>query len=848
MDSEIYDIIDDKVKKANKALKEFKKLSQKTIDEIVKQMALTAMANHVELAKMAIEETNRGVLEDKIIKNMFASEYVWDSIKDKKTIGIIKEDEAQNYIEIAEPLGVIAGVTPVTNPTSTTIFKALICVKTANPIIFGFHPGAQKCCVKTAQLLRDIAIKFGAPENCIQWIETPSIQATSQLMNHPGVNVVLATGGTDMVKSAYSTGKPALGVGPGNVPCYVEKSVDLLQACNDIILSKTFDNGMICASEQSVIVDKDISEEFEKIMKHNKCKFLNEEEIQKLSSLCFKNNKLNPEIVGKTAKQIADMSGISAPEDVKILICRLFEVGREVPLSGEKLSPVLGYYIAKNNKEAFEICKGVLEFFGKGHTAVIHSNNQKTIKDYGLEMEAGRIIVNSPSSQGAIGGIYNTNTPSLTLGCGSYGKNSTSLNISCNQLINIKKIFMRRNNMQWFKLPPKIYFEKNSINYIETAENISRVFIVTDKTMVKLNNIEKITSCLKRRNCCYEIFSDVSPDPDVSTVFEGLKLLNKFNPDTIIAFGGGSVIDAAKGIWLFSGDSNIEFKQLRTKFMDIRKRICKFPKFHRNINFIAIPTTSGTGSEVTSFAVITDKEKNIKYPLADYSLTPDVAIIDPQFVLSLPKTAVADTGMDVLTHAIEAYVSTMASDYTDGLCVQAVKLVNEYLRSSFNVGDSVSREKMHNAGCIAGMAFTNAFLGLNHSMAHKLGAEFNISHGRANAIKYNSCLPTKFTCFPKYKNFIADIKYAYLSEIIGEKGNTKEESISNLIGWINQLNKNLSIPSSLKELGIDEKEFLNKVEHLSELAHEDQCTGTNPRFPLIEEIKEIYLNCYYGTI
>ena len=834
--------------------KEYKKLSQKTIDEIVKQMAIASMIHHVELAKMTIEETNRGVLEDKIIKNMFASEYVWDSIKDKKTIGILKEDSAKDYIEIAEPLGVIAGVTPVTNPTSTTIFKSLICVKTANPIIFGFHPGAQKCCVKTAQILRDVAVKFGAPENCIQWIETPSIEATSQLMNHPGVNVVLATGGSAMVKSAYSTGKPALGVGPGNVPCYVEKSADLLQACNDIILSKTFDNGMICASEQSVIVDEDVSEEFERIMEHNKCKFLNEEEIQKLSSLCFKNNRLNPEIVGKTAKQIADMSGIDAPDDVKILICRLFGVGKEIPLSGEKLSPVLGYYIAKTNKEAFEICKDVLEFFGKGHTAVIHSNNQKIIKDYGLEMEAGRIIVNSPSSQGAIGGIYNTNTPSLTLGCGSYGKNSTSLNVSCDQLINIKKIFMRRNNMQWFKLPPKIYFEKNSIDYIETAENINRVFIVTDKTMIELNAVQKITACLKRRNCCYEIFSDVSPDPDVSTVFDGLKMLNKFNPDTIIAFGGGSVIDAAKGIWLFSGDSNIEFEQLRTKFMDIRKRICKFPKFHRNISFIAIPTTSGTGSEVTSFAVITDKEKNIKYPLADYSLTPDVAIIDPQFVMSLPKSAVADTGMDVLTHAIESYVSTMANDYTDGLCIQAVKLVNDYLESSFNIGDSISREKMHNAACIAGMSFTNAFLGLNHSMAHKLGAEFNISHGRANAIllpyviKYNSSIPTKFACFPKYKNFIADIKYAYISEIIGRNGNTKEESINNLINWINQLNKNLNIPSSLKDMGVDEKEFLDKVDYLSELAHEDQCTGTNPRFPLINEIKQIYLNCYYGTI
>ncbi len=854
----ITEMINSLAENAKKALEEYRVLNQEDVDKIVKAMAFAAMENHAKLAKMAYEETSRGVLEDKIIKNMFAAEYIWNSIKNEKTVGVLEENLAQGYIKIADPLGVIAGVTPVTNPTSTTIFKALICAKTRNPIIFGFHPGAQKCCVKTAQILRDAAIKAGAPENSMQWIEHPSIEATSALMNHKDVDVVLATGGSGMVKSAYSTGKPALGVGPGNVPCYIEKTANLKRACNDLILSKTFDNGMICASEQSVIVDEDISDSFESIMKENGCYFLNEEETDKLTAYMIVPEKktLNGKVAGQSAYQIASGAGIKVSENTKILIVKLEGVGRDYPLSVEKLSPVLSYYRVKNADEGFKIAKEVLKFNGEGHTATIHTSDENLARAFGLNMDAGRIIVNSPSSHGAIGDIYNSAVPSLTLGCGSRGKNSTTDNISTKNLINIKKVYKRRVNMQWFKVPPKIYFEEGSLSYLEDMENINRVLIVTDNTMVKLGYTDKVIYHLNNRKnkCDFEIFSNINPDPDVETVWQGLERMREFNPDCIVALGGGSAIDAAKAMWLFFEYPQLDFQGLKLKFMDIRKRVYEYPKSHK-IKMVAVPTTSGTGSEVTSFAVITDKKENIKYPLADYFLTPDVAIIDPQFVRFLPKSATADTGMDVLTHAIEAYVSTMASDYTDALSAKAVKMVFENLKRAYDNGDNdlEAREKMHNASCIAGMAFTNAFLGLNHSMAHKLGGEFHIPHGRANAIllpyviKYNASLPSKFSAFPKYESFKADKKYAELAEIIGKSGSTAEESINNLIDAVTLLNKNLNIPTSLKELGISEEEFLSKVDALSEIAHEDQCTGTNPRYPLISEIKDIYLKCYYGN-
>ncbi|MDO4199355.1 MAG: bifunctional acetaldehyde-CoA/alcohol dehydrogenase [Clostridia bacterium] len=857
INEEIEKKVDLLVENAKRALEKYKGFTQEEVDKITYQASLAAMENRVRFAKSAVSETGRGIFEDKIIKDMFASEYVWNSVKGEKTVGVINRDEQSGYEEIAEPLGVVAGVTPVTNPTSTTIFKSLICLKTRNPIIFAFHPNAQNCSVETAKILRDVAVKNGAPENCIQWIEEPSLEATTMLMNHTGVDVVLATGGSGMVKSAYSTGKPALGVGPGNVPCYIEKTADLNQTCNDLIMSKTFDNGMICASEQSVIVDEKIADLFERIMKVNGCYFLNDDEIPKLESYVIRpeTKTLNGSVAGKSAYEIARNANIEVPKDTKILIVRLEGVGREYPLSVEKLSPVLSYYKAGSTEEAFNICKNVINFGGLGHTAVVHSKDRSVIERYSKIMNVGRVIVNSPSSQGAIGDIYNCAIPSLTLGCGSWGKNSTTSNISVQNLVNIKRVFKRRNNMQWFKVPPKIYFESGSISYLKEMKGISRVFVVSDKTMEKLGNVKKIVSCLNERenDCLFKVFSDINPDPDVETVWKGLEIMKDFGPDCIVALGGGSVIDAAKAMWLFYEYPDLDFAGLKLKFMDIRKRIYKYPSEHK-IPLVAIPTTSGTGSEVTSFAVITDKKENVKYPLADYYLTPSVAIIDPDLVMTLPKSATADTGMDVLTHALEAYVSVMANDYTDALAEKAAKLVFEYLQRAYDNGenDPEAREKMHNASTIAGMAFTNAFLGLNHSMAHKLGGEFHIPHGRANAIllpyvtKYNSKLPSKMVAFPKYKEFIADKKYSKMAQIMGIDGNNDNERIQNLINAIKELNKHFKIPETLKEYGIDENEFLSKVDELSELAHEDQCTGSNPRYPLVSEIKELYMKCYYG--
>lgn len=855
--ADVNEMIDNLAKNAEKALEEYMELNQEQVDKIVNAMALAGLDHHMELARLAIEETKRGVYEDKVIKNIFSTEYIWHSIENEKTVGIINENELEGYVEVAEPIGIVAGVTPVTNPTSTTMFKSLICAKARNPIIFGFHPSAQKCSVRAAEILRDAAIKAGAPKYCIQWIEEPSIEATTALMNHPKVSLILATGGAGMVKSAYSCGKPALGVGPGNAPCYIEKTANLKRACTDLMLSKTFDNGMICASEQAVIVDKDIQEAFEWYMKENNCYFLNDEETRTISAYVMQNGKVNSKVVGQPASVIASDAGISVPQDTKILIARLFGVGPDFPLSHEKLSPVLAYYVVDDYKDGFEICKSILDYGGLGHSAIIHSSDQNIIKEFGETMKVGRIIANSPSSQGAIGDIYNTNTPSLTLGCGSYGNNSTTSNVSTVNLINTKKIAQRRVNMQWFKIPPKIYFEKDSIQYLENMEGISRAFIVTDNTMVKLGYVDRALYYLRKREqyCHAKIYSEVEPDPDVDTIMRGVEEMREFKPDVIIALGGGSAIDAAKGMWLFYEHPDATFDGLKQKFMDIRKRVVKFPNLGRLAKFVAVPTTSGTGSEVTAFAVITDKKDgNIKYPLADYALKPDVAIIDPQFVMSLPKSATADTGIDVLTHALEAYVSNMASDYTDGLALQAMDLVFSYLKRAYDNGenDAIAREKMHNASCIAGMAFTNAFLGLNHSMAHKLGGEYHIPHGRANAlllpyvIKYNATKPTKFATFPKYEYFIADQKYAKAARFLGFSGSSAEESVDNLISAIRTLMKDIGLPSSIKECGVDEAVFMSNLRKLSENAHDDQCTGANPRYPLVEEIMELYKRAYYG--
>ncbi|MDR1254027.1 MAG: bifunctional acetaldehyde-CoA/alcohol dehydrogenase [Oscillospiraceae bacterium] len=852
-------VIDSLVKKAKVALNEYMKLSQEQVDRIVHAMTIAALDKHLYLAKLAVEETNRGIVEDKIIKNMFASEYIWHSIKYEKSVGVVKENELEGYIEVAEPVGVVAAITPVTNPTSTTIFKSLICTKTRNPIIFGFHPGAQNCSVEAAKILLDAAIAAGAPKNCIQWIECPSKEASALLMNHPGVSLILATGGSAMVKAAYSAGKPALGVGPGNVPCYIEESANLERSCTDLMLSKTFDNGMICASEQAVIVDKAIVEDFERIMKENNCYFLNKKEIVKLSNYAYSAEKkaINADIVGKSANWIATQAGLSVPERTKILIARLPDVGVEYPLSMEKLSPILAYFVVENSKEGFEMAGKMLEFGGLGHSAVIHSENEEIISAYGEKMKVGRVISNAPSSQGAIGDIYNANTPSLTLGCGSYGHNSTISNVSSVNLVNRKRIAKRRVNMQWFKIPHKIYFEYGSVQYLQKMTDIDRAFIVTDPTMVKLGNVDKVLYYLRKREryCHSEIFSDVEPDPSVDTILRGAAAMRGFKPNVIIALGGGSAMDAAKGMWLFYERPESSFDNMKLKFMDIRKRTYKFPQLGSKAKFVAIPTTSGTGSEVTGFTVVTDKNSgNIKYPLADYAVQPDVAIMDPQFVMSLPKEPTADTGMDVLTHAMEAYVSVMASDYTDGLALHAIDIVFKYLPMAYKYGDKdiVAREKMHNASCIAGMAFTNAFLGLNHSMAHKLGGEYHIPHGRANAIllpyvvEYNAQKPTKFATFPKYEKFVADEKYAKIACIIGKSGKNKEESIKNLVQSLKDLQKEINIPLSIADCGVDEATFFNNLQKLSENAHEDQCTTANPRYPLIDEIKKIYTNAFYG--
>ncbi|MEG2956538.1 MAG: bifunctional acetaldehyde-CoA/alcohol dehydrogenase [Clostridia bacterium] len=847
------------IERAHQAEAEYLDLDQEKIDEIVKAMSIAAMESHMKLAKMAVEETKRGVYEDKITKNMFASEYIYHSIKYNKTVGVINDNEQEGFEEVAEPVGIIAGVTPVTNPTSTAMYKALIAVKTKNPIIFGFHPSAQLCSSETVRIIRDAAVKAGAPKYCIQWIEKPSLEATNQLMNHVDVKLILATGGSGMVKAAYSCGKPALGVGPGNVPCYIEKSAGLKRAVTDLIMSKTFDNGMICASEQSVIVDKDISKQFETLMKDAGCYFLKEEENAMLEKLVIEKKagacSINSNIVGQSAYTIAKMAGIHVAENTKILIAKLTGVGVDFPLSKEKLSPILAYYIVKDKEEGMNVAEKLLTYGGLGHSAVIHSENKEVIFQYAERMKAGRLIVNSPSTHGAIGDIYNTNLPSLTLGCGTFGGNSTTANVSAVNLINVKRVAKRKVNMQWFKVPSKIFFERGSIQYLEVMKNVSKVVIVTDPAMYKLGYVDKIVYYLRKRKeyVDIEIFSDVESDPSFDTVYKGVQMMNSFKPDTIIALGGGSPIDAAKGMWLLYEQPEVDLNALKSKFMDIRKRIYKIDDLGEKAKFVAIPTTSGTGSEATSFAVITDKKENMKYPIADYALLPNIAIVDPDLVMTVPKPIVADTGIDVLTHAIEAYVSNMASDFTDGLAIKAVELVFAYLERSYNnPEDKEAKEKMHNASTIAGMAFTNAMLGINHSIAHKMGGQFHTPHGRANGIllryviKYNSETPSKFVSFPKYEYFIADEKYADIARRLGLPAKNTKEGVDSLIKKIIELQKALDLPTSFKETGIEEKDFLNHLDELAERAYEDQCTPANPRMPLVSELKEIMKDAYYG--
>ncbi|EHR33214.1 hypothetical protein HMPREF9709_01258 [Helcococcus kunzii ATCC 51366] len=850
--------VDQLVAKAKKSLVELMKLDQEKINKIVHAMVMAGVDKHMELAKAAVEETKRGIYEDKCIKNLYSTETIWHSIKYQKTCGVIDRDMQTGVIKVASPLGVVAGITPVTNPTSTTLFKSIISIMARNPIIFAFHPNAQNCSSMAAKTVYDAAVKAGAPKDCIQWVTKPSMEATTQLINHPNVAITLATGGNAMVKSAYSTGKPALGVGAGNVPAYFEKSADIRRSVNDIIVSKTFDNGMICASEQAVIVDKEIYDEVKKEFERNRAYIVPKKDIKKLEKYVINEERqmANPDIVGQSAMHIAEMAGISVPEGTKLLIAEVEGVGPNYPLTREKLSPVLAMLKAESTEDGFAKSRQMLEFNGMGHSASIHTfgGNNELIESFAEQMEACRILVNSPSSIGGIGDLYNEMRPSLTLGCGSYGKNSVSENVSVHHLINVKTIAKRRNNMQWQKLPSKLYFEKNSIRYLEKMPDVERVVIITDPGMVKFGLVARVVDVLRRRSndVKYEIFSDVEPDPTTNTVQRGLDKIKAFEPDTIIAIGGGSPMDAAKMMWLQYEHPEVDFFGAKQKFLDIRKRAYKLPDLGEKCQLVCIPTTSGTGSEVTPFAVITDSETHVKYPIADYSLTPSVAIVDPQFTYTLPKSMVAYTGMDVLTHAFESYVSAMASDYTRGLSLQAVELVFSSLKDSYYTDAHEPKETMHNASTIAGMAFANAFLGINHSLAHKIGAEFNIPHGYANAIlmphviRYNAKNNGKTQVWAKYEYFRADEDYARIAKLAGCEGNTTEELVEALVQKVITLGKDLNLKLSIKDQGVSKEEFEAKVDKLAELAYLDQCTTANPKEPMIEELKEILYQAYEG--
>lgn len=855
--------IDGLVQKGLVALEEMRKLNQEQVDYIVAKASVAALDAHGELAMHAYEETGRGVFEDKATKNLFACEHVVNNMRHQKTVGIIEEDDVKGLTLIAEPVGVICGITPTTNPTSTAIFKALISLKTRNPIVFAFHPSAQKSSAHAARIVRDAAIAAGAPENCVQWIEAPSLEATNALMNHPGIATILATGGNAMVKAAYSCGKPALGVGAGNVPAYVEKSADIRQAAHDIVMSKSFDNGMVCASEQAVIIDKEVYDEFVTEFKSYHTYFVNKKEKALLEEFCFgaKANskncagaKLNPDIVGKPATWIAEQAGFSVPEGTNILAAECKEVGEKEPLTREKLSPVIAVLKAESREDGLEKARQMVEFHGLGHSAAIHTADEALAKEFGAIVRAIRVIWNSPSTFGGIGDVYNAFLPSLTLGCGSYGSNSVSGNVSAVNLLNIKKVGRRRNNMQWFKVPSKTYFERDSIEYLQKCRDVERVMIVTDKAMVELGFLDRILEQLhlRRNKVTYQIFAEVEPDPDITTVYKGTELMRSFKPDTIIALGGGSPMDAAKVMWLFYEQPQVDFHDLVQKFMDIRKRAFKFPELGKKTKFVAIPTTSGTGSEVTPFAVISDKANNRKYPIADYSLTPTVAIVDPALVLTVPAHVAADTGMDVLTHATEAYVSTVANDYTDGLALQAIKLVFENLESSVKNADFHSREKMHNASTMAGMAFANAFLGISHSMAHKIGGRFHTVHGRTNAIllpyviRYNGTRPAKTATWPKYNYYRADEKYQDIAKLLGLPASTPEEAVESYAKAVYDLGVRIGIKMNLKDQGVDQKELKKYSRELALLAYEDQCTPANPRLALVDHMQEIIEDAYYG--
>lgn len=852
--------IDDLVNRVSKAQKEYATFSQEKVDEIFKRVALKLSSLRIPLAKMAVEETGMGVLEDKVIKNHFAAEYIYNKYKNTKTCGVLEEDRLNGIMKVGDPIGVIAGIIPTTNPTSTTIFKALIALKTRNAIIFSPHPRAKKCTVETARLILEEAIKAGAPENIIGWIENPTITLSQKLMTHPKVDTILATGGPGMVRAAYTSGKPALGVGAGNTPAVIDETAEIKMAVSSVLISKTFDNGMICASEQSVVVVKDIYEDIKNEFIVRGAYFLNEKEKKALGKVIIIDGHVNAEIVGQPAYKVAALANIKVPVKTKVLIAEVEEVGPQEPFSAEKLSPVLAMFKVEDFEEAALKAKALVSFGGNGHTSVLYTNpnNHDRIKHYGELIHTARIVINSPSSQGALGDLYNFKLePSLTLGCGSWGGNSVSENIGVKHLMNIKTVATRQENMLWFKVPPKVYFKAGCLPHaLRELKGRKKAFIVTDKPLFDLGYTRTITDILEEVGISFQIFADVRPDPDLATINQALELVKTFQPDVVIALGGGSPIDAAKIIWLMYEHPELQFDDLAMRFMDIRKRIFEFPEMGNKSILVAVPTTSGTGSEVTPFAVITDNATGIKYPIADYALTPNMAIVDANLVLSMPKSLCAAGGIDALVHSIEAISSSLATEYTNGLAFEAIRLIFKYLPASYNEGDqnAVAREKVHHAATMAGMAFANAFLGVCHSMAHKLGAKYHISHGVANGllisqvIRYNASLcPTKQTAFAQYKYPSVKSRFARVADYLNLGGETKDEKVNLLIQAIEKLKKELNIPASLKDFGIDKKTFEEGLDDLSMLAFDDQCTSANPRYPLIEEIKQLYRFAYDGV-
>ncbi|SKA92466.1 acetaldehyde dehydrogenase /alcohol dehydrogenase AdhE, partial [Clostridium sp. USBA 49] len=850
-----------KIKEVREAQKKFSQYSQEEVNEIFRQAAMAANNARIYLAKMAAEETGMGIVEDKVIKNHFASEYIYNQYKDEKTCGVIEKDESFGIVKVAEPIGVVAAVIPTTNPTSTAIFKALIALKTRNGIIFSPHPRAKKSTIEAAKIVLEAAVKAGAPKNIIGWIDEPTLDMTHTLMSES--DIILATGGPGLVKAAYSSGRPAIGVGSGNTPAIIDETAHIKMAVSSILLSKTFDNGVICASEQTVIVMDEVYDEVKEEFIERGAYILKESEIDKVRNVILKENfQLNSAIVGQPAYKIANMAGIEISENYKVLIGEVENVDLKEAFAHEKLSPILAMYRAKNFEEALDIAVKIIELGGFGHTSVLYTDQVKCkdrIAKFGSVMKTGRTIINMPSSQGAIGDIYNFKlAPSLTLGCGSWGGNSVSENVGVKHLLNIKSVAERRENMLWFRVPEKVYFKYGCLPVaLKELKDMGKkkAFIVTDKVLYELGFVDIVTKVLEENGIDFKIFSDVAPDPTLGTARKGAEEMKSFKPDTIIALGGGSPMDAAKIMWVLYEHPEVRFEDLAMRFMDIRKRVYTFPKMGEKATMVAIPTSAGTGSEVTPFAVITDETTGVKYPLADYELTPDMAIVDAELMMKMPKGLTAASGIDALTHAIEAYVSVLASEYTNGLALEAIRLIFKYLPQAYNEGTTnvKAREKMAHASTMAGMAFANAFLGVCHSMAHKLGAMHHIPHGVANALLIDEVIrfnavdnPRKQAAFPQYKYPNAKWRYAQIADYLRLGGNTEDEKIERLIAAIDELKDKVNIPKTIKDAGVSERKFYATLDEMSEQAFDDQCTGANPRYPLISEIKQMYINAFEG--